>query len=125
MAIAKVESGFNPKAIGPKNKNGTFDVGMMQINSGWFDTLEKYGIKPGHLTNACTNIFVGAWILSNNVRRYGKTWQAIGAYNTGNPSRLKQQTAKYASKVRGAWESLQKPTAEQVATLSREGVEYD
>lgn len=124
-AIAKVESGFNPRAVGARNKNGTFDVGMMQINSGWFSTLDKFGIKPGHLTNACTNIFVGAWILSKNVRMYGKTWQAIGAYNTGNPSKLKQKSAQYASMVRGAWESLRKPNADRMAALSQEGVRYD
>jgi len=41
-AIIKTESGFNPKAIN-KNKNGSYDLGLMQINSSWLPTLSKYG----------------------------------------------------------------------------------
>ena len=124
-AIAHVESKFNPKIISKRNKNGTFDVGMMQINSGWFGTLKRFGIMPGHLMNACTNIYVGAWILSANVRMYCKSWQAIGAYNPGSPTKLRQRSADYASKVRVAWESLSKPSAGRMAAINQEGVRYE
>jgi len=33
-AIARQESGMNPRAIG-KNTNGTLDLGLMQINTSW------------------------------------------------------------------------------------------
>ena len=55
----------------------------MQVNSGWFEKLEVYGIAPSDLMNACTNIHVGAWILSQNIKMFGHSWQAIGAYNAG------------------------------------------
>lgn len=84
VAIASVESGFNPNAIN-RNKNGSYDVGMMQINSIWLPTLRKKGIDSSLLKNACASTYIGAWILSDNIRRYGYTWRAIGAYNSGNP----------------------------------------
>ena len=39
-AIAKAESGFNPAAMSV-NTNGTFDYGVMQINSGWYPILGR------------------------------------------------------------------------------------
>ena len=58
------------------------DVGLMQINSGWFPLLERrFGIKPTQLQNACMSIDVGAWILAHEFKRYGNQWDAVGAYN--------------------------------------------
>lgn len=94
-SIAKTESSLNPKAINKANKNGSEDVGMMQINSFWYPTLAKYGISRQHLFNPCVSLEVAGWILSQNMDRHGNTWKAIGAYNAVTPS--KQQ--KYASKV--------------------------
>lgn len=95
VAIAKTESALRPHVVGPKNSNGTYDIGMMQINSSWLPTLAKYGISQRDLLNACTNIEVGAWILAHNIARHGATWKAVGAYNAASPE--KQQ--KYVAKV--------------------------
>lgn len=84
MSIAYVESRFNPKAVN-RNKNGSYDTGMMQINSIWIPTLKKKGIDKSLLNDACASTYIGAWILSDNIRRYGYNWRAIGAYNSGNP----------------------------------------
>lgn len=81
-AVAKTESGFNVNAVN-RNKNGSHDIGIMQINSAWLPTLEKYGINEESLKDACTNVKVGAWILSNNAKKLGWNWNAIGAYNVG------------------------------------------
>jgi soluble lytic murein transglycosylase-like protein len=94
-AIAKTESNLNPKAINRSNKNGTYDVGLMQINSSWFPILAKHGITEADLYQPCVSIEVGAWILAQNIRRHGYSWNAVGAYNSGNP----QIRLKYASKV--------------------------
>lgn len=83
-AIAKVESGFNPHAMN-RNKNGSYDIGMMQVNSGWLPALRKYGITEQSLWDPCTNVFVGAWILAQNVHRLGYSWDAVGAYNAATP----------------------------------------
>ena len=81
-AVAKTESGFNAKARNG-NSNGSHDVGIMQINSSWLPKLKKYGVTEDSLHDACTNIKVGAWILSNNAKKLGWNWNAIGAYNVG------------------------------------------
>jgi soluble lytic murein transglycosylase-like protein len=83
-AIAKTESGMNPAAIG-HNKNGSRDIGLMQINSHWLPVLERNGIDERALMDPCTNIHVGAWILAQNMRRHGNSWTAVGAYNASAP----------------------------------------
>lgn len=81
VAIAKVETGINPSLVGKKNKDGSYDIGLMQINSGWLPKLSKYNITENDLFKPCTNIMVGAWILSDNIQRLGYNWNAVGAYN--------------------------------------------
>jgi len=93
-AIAKTESNLNPLARN-QNKNGSYDIGLMQINSSWLPTLHKYGIDESQLKDPCINLQVGAWILSQNMQRMGTTWEAVGAYNAKNP----QLRIKYAQKV--------------------------
>lgn len=93
-SIASVESGFNNNAINT-NKNGSFDIGMMQINSIWLPKLRTMGISKDMLRDACTSTYVGAWILSQNIKRFGYTWRAIGAYNSAKP----ELGYKYALKV--------------------------
>ena len=83
IAVANTESSFNASAINV-NTNGSRDVGLMQINSQWFDTLTAMGIAPDQLWDPCTSIWVGAWILAQAVARHGYTWEAVGAYNAGH-----------------------------------------
>ncbi|WP_175911722.1 transglycosylase SLT domain-containing protein [Burkholderia sp. BCC1640] len=84
--IAQVESGMNPNAVNT-NTNGTVDIGLMQINSTWLPTLAREGISRESLFDACTNAYVGAWILSQNIRQLGANWNAIGAYNSASPDK--------------------------------------
>lgn len=94
-AIARTESGLNPQAIG-RNSNGSRDIGLMQINSGWLPALSQYGISERDLYESCTSIHVGAWILAGNIQRLGYTWEAVGAYNTPHPALART----YIDKVR-------------------------
>lgn len=95
LAIAKTESNLNPNAISPLNANGTYDIGMMQINSSWLSRLKSLGISEVALKQGCTNIFVGAWILASNISQHGATWKAVGAYN----ARSENKQTIYAQKV--------------------------
>ena len=106
-AIAKVESNFNPNAVN-KNSNGTFDVGLMQINSSWAATLGKE--RWNTLGDACSNTKTGAWILSMCMSKYGYTWKAIGCYNSQTPGKRD----KYSKMV---FDQLQhvKPQAQEAA----------
>jgi len=83
-AIAKVESNFNPRAVN-MNTNGTYDFGLMQINSSWAATLGKK--RWNALGDACYNTKTGAWILSMCMNKYGYTWKAIGCYNSQTPGK--------------------------------------
>lgn len=87
-AIAKVESGFNPRAYAC-NKNGTCDIGVMQINTSWLETLARWDITKEDLFDACTNIKIGAWIASGLIAKHGLTWDAVGGYNAGCKNKSK------------------------------------
>ena|SRR5882672_2512691 len=81
-AIAEVESSHRPDAIAHA-RNGTYSVGLMQINSSWFSSLRDMGIDAQLLYQPCVNVQIGAWILSQQIARYGYSWEAIGAYYAG------------------------------------------
>lgn len=83
-AIAKVESNFNPGAL-HRNTNGTYDYGLMQINSSWAPILgrERWNL----LGDACYNTMTGSWILATCMSKYGYTWKAIGCYNSQTPEK--------------------------------------
>ncbi|KVO25779.1 transglycosylase SLT domain-containing protein [Burkholderia ubonensis] len=99
--IAMVESGMKTNAVNT-NTNGTTDIGLMQINSSWLPTLSREGISEQSLYDPCTNAFVGAWILSQNIRQLGPTWNAIGAYNSASPDKR----LAYARKVYDAIQTI-------------------
>ena len=96
QAISRVESGGRPNAIN-RNKNGSYDIGHMQINSGWLPLLKRHGIEERALYDACTNTYVGAWILAHSVANLGYNWNAIGAYNAVSPDKRNQYAWKVAA----------------------------
>ena len=80
-AIASVESSNRPHAVN-RNPNGSYDYGLMQINSIHLPELAKYGIGRHDLMEPCVSIHVAAFLLSRHMRRFGNTWDAIGAYQS-------------------------------------------
>jgi soluble lytic murein transglycosylase-like protein len=101
-AIGIVESGLRTNAVN-SNSNKSEDVGIMQINSFWFPKLSQFGIDRTKLmTDACVNIHVGAWILAQNMRQLGNTWNAVGAYNARNP----EKRVIYVNKVWRQYETI-------------------
>lgn len=98
-AIAKVESGLNPSARNI-NSDGSQDIGLMQINSRHLPALARFGISEQHLlTQPCTSVMVGAWILAGFIREQGYGWQAISAYNAGAKADRQAQRSRYALAV--------------------------
>jgi hypothetical protein len=72
--IAWRESRCNPGAVNATwengqlvwtlNKNGSYDSGLLQINSSWFKTLrEQFGHDPQDLFNPEVNALFASWIL--------------------------------------------------------------
>ncbi|GAA5233805.1 lytic transglycosylase domain-containing protein [Verticiella sediminum] len=86
-AIAQVESGLNVRAINRSNRNGSRDLGLMQINSAWLPVLARHGVREAQLYEPCVSAHVGAWILAANIARHGPVWRAVGAYNAISPAR--------------------------------------
>ena len=84
MSIAKQESNFKPNAVNV-NKNGSYDYGLMQINSSWAPKLGKE--RWAELADPCTNVKVGAWILRQCINDYGYGWKAVGCYNSRTPGK--------------------------------------
>lgn len=90
-AIAKVESNFNPTAVN-YNTNGSYDFGLMQINSIWAPTIGKE--RWNSLGDPCASVKTGAWILSMCMEKYGYTWKAIGCYNSQTPDKRDRYSMK-------------------------------
>ncbi len=75
LAIAEVETHFDPDAVSP-----THDYGLMQINQVNHEWLQGLGMDP--LTHA-GNIDAGLYMIGNNLSQYGDTEMALMAYNNG------------------------------------------
>jgi soluble lytic murein transglycosylase-like protein len=100
-AVAQHESNLDPTAI-RKNKNGSRDIGLMQINSVHLPELAKHGITEQDLLNPCTNLAVGAWLMKRHQNNYGNTWEAVGVYHSATPD----YKWKYAQKIQKTLDQL-------------------
>lgn len=87
LAVIKTEGGRNGLAV--KNKNGSYDLGIMQINTIHLSRLKSLGIsRTTLLTNGCVNIDVGAWMLRSHFPSKPATadkrqwWRYVGNYHS-------------------------------------------
>lgn len=82
-AISFTESSFDPKSKN-RNKDGSRDYGLMQINSLWKEKAKELGYNWETITkNPCENVMFGGHILKENLKRLKSLELAIGAYNAG------------------------------------------
>lgn len=109
-AIAQVESSMKHDVLNETHieRTKTFDIGLMQINSGALKQLGKEGItKEMLLRDPCTNVRVGARILSEKFKKEGPGWEGVGAYNAAcvqlKGEACRKARATYTTKV---WKAL-------------------
>ena len=81
-AIAYKESRHTPHIISKSNKNGSYDIGIMQINSSHLAWLKNHGISlKDLLENPRINIYTGALILRKCFDLHGANERGISCYN--------------------------------------------
>lgn len=98
-AIAEVESRLDPAATN-RNRDGSVDYGLMQVNSQHLPRLKHLGIDAKRLLeDPCLSVHTGASILGGMIARFGYTWTAVGAYNAGSANARAGARQKYAMKV--------------------------
>lgn len=72
------------------NKNGSFDLGPMQVNTVWLKSdspLYGYVTAEQVQNNLCTNIHSAAWIWSSQFKSSKDLWASVGYYHSpGNPA---------------------------------------
>ncbi|MCK6418772.1 MAG: lytic transglycosylase domain-containing protein [Alphaproteobacteria bacterium] len=89
VGIYKAEGG--QPGMEMKNKNGTYDLGPMQINTTWIPQLaEKWDVSRDTARtwvrdDVCTNVGVAAWILRSHLEETGNITQAIAHYHSRTP----------------------------------------
>lgn len=98
-AIMIVESQGNAGAIN-HNRDGSYDFGLMQINSSW---AKPWGLEVWKtLGDPCVNVYAGAYVLADCIKQFGQTWEAVGCYN----ARSKDNKIDYVRKVKAVFERL-------------------
>lgn len=95
-ALAKTEGGWI--GLEKKNSNGTYDLGLMQINTIWLKHLVRLGITRDLLkNNGCANILASAVIFRYERKNFakGNDWDAVGHYH----SKVKRHQLSYKKLV--------------------------
>lgn len=108
LAVMVKESGGNPTALNTKNRNGTYDSGIMQINStnhAWLS--RELGIKD--FNNPYDNMKAGVYMLS--LFDYDNLHKTLMAYNMGEGTMQKLfnqgiMSSEYSRDVMTIYESL-------------------
>ena len=120
-AISWKESRYRVNAIGINPVTG-YGSGLMQVDSQHFNELARYGIKPEHLTtDPCMNIYTGAYYLAIAFKKWGVSWEAVGAYNAGfkKSERQHRRRLAYASDVYRIYTGIKSSKGIQVPTTKK------
>ncbi|MCP3733140.1 lytic transglycosylase domain-containing protein [Sphingomonas sp. MG17] len=87
------------------NRDGSHDLGPLQVNSWWVPHFAKLMGRPETnvrrwLTHdACFNVQAARWIFLSGLRRTRSYWKAVGVYHSPTPWRQRNYAASFASKL--------------------------
>jgi hypothetical protein len=104
LAVAEQEGGRPGQKV--RNRNGTYDYGVMQINTVSLADLRKFGIHEKHvLAKGCYPYFLAAWRIAGHIKSdSGDIWQRAANYHSRTPyfnrvyrAGLLRSAAKFAS----------------------------
>ncbi len=106
LSVMTVEGG-TPGSVSI-NKNGSHDLGIMQINThAWLKLISRSFFNGDEKTaynklkdDACFNISVGAWILHHSIiLEGGNVWEGVGRYHSATP----EYKYRYIGKVKNVY----------------------
>ena len=106
LAVLKVESG-KPVEFA-LNRNGTFDLGPMSINTVWLPQLaRRYKTSESEIhrrlaSDGCTNVAAAAWILRVKIIQSGSLWEGVASYHSSNP----KLQGRYLTRVHTQFEQI-------------------
>jgi len=85
LAVAEQEGGKPGQKV--RNSNGTYDYGVMQINTVSLADLRRFGINEHHvLANGCYPYYLAAWRIAGHLQNdQGDIWQRAANYHSRTP----------------------------------------
>jgi hypothetical protein len=98
IGIMHVEGGRVGQQV--LNRNGSYDLGPMQVNTIWLPELSKLwnvDRRTAHhwvRDNGCVNVHVAAWILRQKINNTGSLTRGIGHYHSATPWRSQNYLGK-------------------------------
>jgi hypothetical protein len=106
MSVIMAE--YGDKATSSRNKDGTNDYGIMQINDVRREQVIALGYDPELIkSNGCYNIKVGSKLLANEiVNAGGDLWVGIGRYHYHEKGEYPHNHYKYRSRVASKLQKL-------------------
>lgn len=112
VAVLNVEGGTVGRVS--RNKNGSFDMGPMQVNSVWLPALAQAhfrGDAEAALArlrdDGCYNLHVGAWILRRNIDGAGgDVAEGVGRYHSRTEVHKRRYQAKIGASLRKLWAAI-------------------
>jgi soluble lytic murein transglycosylase-like protein len=69
-----------------RNKDNSYDLGVMQINTRWLPFFAERGLSESDLqNNACLNIYAGTYLLKKHLKQTGDVALAMAYYHNRKP----------------------------------------
>lgn len=99
QAVMKTEGGTTGQVS--RNSNGSYDMGLMQINSIHLPELTRMGLTREQVINdECTNILVGTYKLRQAIDSGTDFWTGVSRYHSKTPSKARRYLARVAKNLR-------------------------